>query len=220
MSTRSAFAAAAVLLLLAAPAHAQRPVCASLAPGERATISCRPFSLSPVVRFLADFSVDQLFKPTPPAFQRTALEMAPLFAAKEVSDDAALQKLLSSLPPLRFSQIDRSTGTVLAELGDSATNADLVLDKIDRAPRLAVRLPRVIAGGYWRGPDVLQIAFWENKRVGMTLSFAGGTVGGAAGGVAAGGDVDCVALSPEGLLVRFAPASVAPLLVLFRDCPQ
>jgi hypothetical protein len=40
------------------------------------------------------------------------------------------------------------------------------------------------------------------------------------GGPRVDGEVACLALSPDGLLIRFAPETIAPVFLFFRECPQ
>jgi len=193
-------------------AHAQRPICAPPGPDERVHAICTPFSLFPAVRFLADFTVDQLFKPAPPPFTRSLLEFGQLFAVKEIAASPPLKDFLAVLAPLRFAQLDRTTGTVFADFDAGRKEFDGELAGVAGQPAMTLRLPRHLQGGYWRGPDVLQVAFWEHGRMGVRITHEGGRV--------FEGEVECAALSPDGLLVRFEPAVMPPLLVQFRECEQ
>ena len=204
--------AVAAFTLAVGTAHAQLPVCAALGPDERVQVVCAPFSLFPAVRFLADFTVDQLFKPAPPPIQRTLLEAGQLFAAKAIGDNPDLESFLAALAPLRFTQLDRTTGSLLAVFDQDQREFEGRLEGVEGEPTLTLHLPRSLQGGYWRGPDVLQIALWEKQRIALRIAREGGGV--------FEGDVDCLALSADGLLVRFSPSTTAPLLVLFRECPQ
>jgi len=203
---------AATVLLTATSAHAQHPVCAPLAPGEAVHAVCAPFSLYAAVRLTADFTVDHLFKPSPPTIQRSVLEASQHFAAKQIADNPALKSFLAALVPLRFSQLDRTTGTVQADFSTNPREFEGRLAGVEGEPTLALRLPATLQGGYWRAPDVLQIAFWEQGRVAIRTDHGGGRV--------VEGEVECVALSPNYLLARFAPATTPPLLVRFRECDQ
>ena len=77
---------------------------------------------------------------------------------------------------------------------------------------LELRFPEALDGGYWRGPDALQIAFWEKYRLGLRVLRRGAEV--------AAGDVACLALSPDGIMVRFADASATPFFLRIRDCDE
>lgn len=204
--------AATAFLLGATAARAQRPVCAPLGPAEAVQPVCAPFSLFPAVRFVADFTVDHLFKPAPPAVQRTVLETGQLFAAKQIGDNPALQSFLAALAPVRFLQLDRTTGTVLADFHSSPREFEGPVAGVEDEATLTLRMPGKLQGGYWRAPDVLQIAFWEHARVALHIAYSGRRVFDA--------EVECVALSPDGLLVRFTPSQLAPVLVRFRECDQ
>ncbi|MFN2375931.1 MAG: hypothetical protein ABR538_05295 [Candidatus Binatia bacterium] len=201
---------AAAFVLLAAPARAQRPVCADLAQGEAVQVACRPFTLFAVVRFLSDFTVDHLFKPSPPPVQRSVMEAVQVFGSKEIIDNPALKEFLSGLAPLRFTQLDRTTGAVLADFTKSPREFRATLE--GTGAELALTLPAVAQGGYWRAPDVLQVAFWEKGRFGFSLTSKDRP--------AMAAEIGCLSLTPDGLLLRFEPASIPPLLVLFRECQE
>lgn len=203
-------ALAALLLTLSASAsQAQRPVCAPVAPGEPVITVCRSFSLYPVVRFLSDFTVDHLFKPAPPPFARSLVDAARLISSKEIADHERVEKLLAELSPILFTRLDRTTGSVVADWKASARELITTLDAADEKPSLAVRLPELVRGGYWRGPDVLQIAFWEGNSIAVEV---------ATGGTTFGGDVECLSLSPDTLLLRFRSAASPPLSIQLREC--
>lgn len=204
--------AVASFLLVATSAHAQRAVCAPVAPDEQVQTACMPFSLFPSVRFLADFTVDQLFKPAPPPFQRTLLEVSSLFVGKTIADNPELKRFLGALAPIRFTQFDRTTGSVLADFEDNKREFQSRLEGLEGSPQLTVLVPRQLQGGYWRGPDVLQIAFWDNGRIAIRVTGTSGPD--------FVGDVRCLSLTPDGLLVRFAGSTTPPLLAMFRECPK
>jgi hypothetical protein len=203
---------AAALALAATRADAQLPICAPLGPDELVQAACAPYSLYPAVRLLADFTVDHLFKPAPPPIQRTLLEAGQLFAAKQIADNPPLQSFLENLAPLRFSQLDRTTGTLIADFNANKREFQGRLVGVEGEPTLSLRVPAILQGGYWRGPDVLQIAFWEKERIAVRLAPNGG--------LAFDGEVECLVLSPDGLLLRFAPEPRTPLLLELRECGQ
>lgn len=203
---------ASALVFHASTACAQRQVCAPPATGENVVGVCQPFALFPVVRFLADFSVDHHFKPAPPPFERSLLQLLQPFAAKELLDNDALRVFLAALAPLRFVQLDRSTGTVFADFAETARSFEGSLERSDGPVSVSLELPASLQGGYWRGPDLLQLAFWEKHRLRFRL--------GAAAGRSVEAEVECVSLSPDGLLLRFAPATTPPLLLFLRECPK
>jgi hypothetical protein len=199
------------ILATATQAQAQVPICRSLGADEKVVVSCRPFSLFPTARFLADFSVDQLFKPAPPPLTRTILDLVQLFEGKEIVDNPDWKTFAAALPPVRFQQLDRTTGTVVGDFGDSTRDLAAPLEKVDGNPTLTVKVPPVLQGGYWRGPDALQMAFWEKQRIAVKLAWRDGP--------SFEGEIDCVSMTPDGVLIRFTPATTPPVLMLFRDCP-
>lgn len=192
------------------PAIAQQPVCRPLAPGEAAIRSCRPPCLDAAVRLLADFSVDQIFKPAPPTFGRNPLDLAQALVGKELRDNPQLAAFLASLPSLRFRQLDRVTGTLVAEFPESRRVFETRLEGVPGEPTLAIKFPEHMEGGYWRAPDALQIAFWEGKRMDARLASATGAT--------LEGTLQCLALSPDGLLLRMGPGDKPPIFFAFREC--
>jgi hypothetical protein len=206
-----AWAVALAVVLGSSPAFAQLPVCPAVAPGERVQLSCKPFSLLSVGRFLADFSVDQLFKPSPPPFRRTILEAAQLFVPKELSDSPALLAWTAALAPLRFTQLDRTTGTVQADYSKSDRDFEETVAGFGSEVRLTLRMPERLQGGYWRAPDVLQITFWERQRAAFVVESPAGS--------RVEAELECVSLTPDGLLLRLS-GGLPPILVLVRECPQ
>lgn len=199
---------AAALVLTATAALAQRPVCEGLGPAEPVRVACRPFALFPTVRFLADFTVDHHFKPAPPPVLRHLLDFALVIDSKAVSEFSELGAFLGRLPPLQFTQLDRTTGTVLADFEKAERSFHAAVEGSGES--LALTVPPHVQGGYWRGPDVLQIAFWERGRFAVRLTSPGQEEFAA--------EIGCVSLTPDGLLVRFEPASLPPLLLTFREC--
>jgi hypothetical protein len=199
-------------LLAATSAHAQRPVCAPVGAEERVQPFCAPLSLYAAVRFLSEFTVDHHFKPAPPAIQRSALDTTRFVIGKQLADNPALETFLRGLEPLRFIQLDRSTGTLVSDFGKNERRFQGSLKGVEGEPALTVRMPASLQGGYWRAPDVLQIAFWQNQRFAVRMDYGNGR--------AFDAEVECIALSPDGLLARFASPGAAPLLLQFRECEQ
>lgn len=201
----------AAIALAAPTVHAQMSVCAALRRDEYVQRVCAPiFSVLPAVRFLDDFTVDHLFKPAPPLIERSILETSRIFATKEIDDNPALKSFLGALAPLRFSQLDRTTGTLQADFDGNQRQFEGLLAGVEARPTLTLRLPRRLDSGYWRGPDVLEIVFWERSRIAVRVDPGGGRV--------FEGEVECLSLSPDGLLMRFTPATTPPLLVSFGEC--
>lgn len=203
--------AALAFAIPASPSFAQQPVCRPVAAGEAVRVAYRAASLEPVGRMLADFAIDHLFKPSPPDFERTMPQVARPFVAQEMIDNPALATFLRGLSPLRFTQLDRTTGTVIGDFRKDSREYRAPMDGIEGSPTLTLRMPERLEGGYWRGPDVLQVAFWERKRAQARLEWSGGPV--------VDGELDCVSLTSTGLLLRFAAAGTPALLVKFEEKP-
>jgi hypothetical protein len=210
-TTLVALAVALPVALQASSSLAQQPVCRPVAAGEAVRVAYSAASLEPVARLLADFAIDHLLKPSPPDFERTMPQVARPFVAQQLIDNPALAGFLRGLSPLHFTQLDRTTGTVIADLRKDTREYRAPLDGVPGSPTLSLRLPERLEGGYWRGPDVLQVAFWERKRAQGRLEWTGGP--------AVEGELECLSLTSSGLLVRFAAAGTPALLVKFEEKP-
>jgi len=191
-------------------ASAQHPVCAGPAAGEVLRTSCRSWAAASVLRFLDDFTVDHLLKPAPPPFERTWPQFLAPFASKNLTEKDGFRALARSLEPLRFTQLDRTTGTVISDLAAAPRQVDVESEGFGELVSLRLTFPEVLEGGYWRGPDVLQIAFWQKHRLGIRVDLGGNPV--------VQGEIACLILSPDGLLLRFAEEGSAPVFLQLRDC--
>src|SRR5690554_6620220 len=120
---------AAFLSPLAAPVAAARaadpPLCAPPAAGEVFRTSCRTWETGAVVQLLDEFTVDHLFKPELPAFERTWTQILAPFTSKNLVESDAFRLLAKDLEPLRFTQLDRTTGTVSSNLAAAPREADV-----------------------------------------------------------------------------------------------
>jgi hypothetical protein len=207
---RAATIAGLVAALAGFSAAAEPPVCAPPSAGEVFRTSCRSWDTGAVVQLLDELTVDHLFKPELPAFERTWIQLFAPFTSKNLVESEAFRKLAQQLEPLRFTQLDRTTGTVSASLASAPREADVQALAFGEAVRLHLRFPETLDGGYWRSPDTLQVAFWEKYRLGLRVTRGDAVV--------AAGDVACVALSPDGLMIRFAEKENPPFFLRIRDC--
>lgn len=203
---------ASVLLATPEPASAQHPVCPPVARGEVLLTSCRSWSSDAALRLLDDFTVDHLFKAPLPAFERTWTQLATVFASTSLPENADFRRTAKMLEPLRFTPLDRTTGTVGCDLSASPRRLELDSLAYGNAVSLQFDLPEVLEGGYWRGPDVLQMTFWKRNRPTIRVSRDAVAV--------AQGEIQCFSLSADGLLVRFSDTGSAPVFVSIRDCTQ
>jgi len=84
------------------------------------------------------------------------------------------------------------------------------LDVGDEQYELSWRLPPRVAGGYWRTPGVLQVAFWDGSRMTLTIKSPNG--------VELSAEITCLVLSADGLRVLTATATHPDMLVMFAGC--
>lgn len=207
---RACGAASACLLLATWAGAADVPVCPPPAAGEVVRSACRTWDAAAVAKLLDQITVDHLFKRELPGFERTWMQIVGPLQSKNLVESEAFLKLARELEPLRFTQLDRTSGTVSAHFASSVREADVDALGFGDGVKLHLSFPESLDGGYWRGPDALQVAFWEKYRLALRVERAGAVV--------AEGEVACLALSPDGIFVRFSGKESAALFIRVRDC--
>ena len=197
-------------LPLADVAGAQQPICPVLGAGAiRATI-CMPGGALRASRFLADLAIDQHFKGGPPPFERRPEEIVRLFVASEALEELpTLVAALRGLTPLAFTALDTTTGLFQSSVEDATRNIAWEGEIDERRYVVRATVPARLAGGYWRAPDVLHLAFWEGARMHVDVE---------AGEVRLGATIACVALTSEGLRVVTAGAEPRELVLTYGRC--
>ncbi len=192
------------------PAVAQQPVCPPPSPSQLYYATCGLRVMMPVRRFLTEFAVDHLFKPASLPFERSPLDLVAPLAGSQFEADGDLSEQLGSLAPLRFTRLDKSTGTVDAAFGEGTRSFSAALEVPEGQHRLSFELPERLAGGYWRTPEVLQVAFWEGKRIAFVLELADGQ--------RREGGISCLSLSSESLRLVTSDPIAPDFLLNFREC--
>jgi len=194
-----------------AVAKAQRPVCPDPAPADLYYTACLKGGHFITAGMLADFSIDHLFKASSSPFTRQPVEVLRAFdAAKVFEDDAPIIKYLERLAPVTFTRLDTATGTLQAKVPNEARVFAAAVDVAGDRYLLRWRLPPRLAGGYWRTPTVLQMAFWEGSRVALRVRSMRGLVFDT--------EIACVVVSADGIRSVTADPRVPNLLVVFDQC--
>jgi hypothetical protein len=210
---RSALAIAISIVASSPPlAYAQSPICAPPSPSETYLAVCKPgwVVVNNVTRLLSRLSVDHLFKPPPPPFSYSIGDLIlPIVGGQLVADDD-LRDFVEGLAPIDFTQLDKSTGTLSVNLEPAPRTFGAEFESDDQQSHLSLRLPIHLEGGYWRAPDVLQIAFWKDHRPGFTYAFGDGQL--------VEGDVACVSLSVENLKIDLEDEDQVGIIVFFGEC--
>ena len=190
-------------------AAAQQPICAEPSPDKTYYTACTPGGRIIATRLLWDLTVDHVLKPEP--FSRHAINLFEFMVRKTTREsNGDLEEYLRHLEPAKFTRLETATGLVKMSVPETARTFASTVQLGDDRYDVSWRLPTTIAGGYWRTPGVLQIAFWEGSRATVSIK--------APNGVAIDADVACLVLSPDGLRILTASKSAPDVLVQFASC--
>jgi len=202
----------AMIVSSASPSFAQQPVCAPPSPNLTYLSVCKPGPgvVHNVTRLLSAFTVDHLFKPPPPPVSYTIADLIRPVAGSQLMAHEDLSDYVDGLAAISFTRLDNSTGTLKADFEDTQRDFNEEFGSDNQAARLKIQLPVHLEGGYWRAPDVLQMAFWKDHRPGFTFEFADGHV--------VRSHITCVSLSPGGLKIDLADEEQPGVVVSFGSC--
>ncbi len=204
---------AAILAMLghAGVASAQSPVCPQPSPEEAYYTACAPGGRLVVARMLFDLAIDHVLKSDfEPVKRRAGDVIRSLLTEETLKKNSELRAYLDRLDPLKLTKLDTTTGMLQLAVPEESRRFTGALDLGTEAYRLSWQLPARLGGGYWRSPDVLQIAFWEGQRATFSLT--------APSGVEIEAEVECLVISTDGIRVVTADASVPDILVRFEEC--
>lgn len=172
--------------------------------------ACRPDLLFAATRFISDFTVDHLFKPAPPRFQRTAGELLAPFVGATVAANEELQNYAQSLAALSFTQLDTATGVFYADIENEDRQFVSDLPGSDEIESVRIELPERLEGGYWRTPGALELAFWKGKRIGFVVDPANGD--------SIQGEIECFSLSADALRIELSGEQTPGIIVHLSEC--
>jgi len=206
--------ATAWLVSLSTASHAQHPICAPPSPSQTYLAICKPglSSIQASAFFLTRFSVDHLFKPPQKTFSYTLVEFAAPFVGRQLAEDEDLYDAVRNLPAIKFARLDNSTGTLVAIFEESLRSLNGRFDDDDQQSRLSLELPARLEGGYWRAPDVLQMAFWTNHRPSIRFEFENRTV--------IESEISCISMSADSLKIDLVEDDQPGILVSLGSCEE
>jgi hypothetical protein len=190
---------------------AQYPICPQPDPDQPVYVACVPDGRFAVVPLLTDLTVDLLLKSEGVPIRRDGRELFKSMTSEETfKANSPLADFLDRLEPVELTRTDTATGTVRLEVGENERRLSTMVTIGDSQVRLGLEFPECVEGGYWRTPGVLQVAFWKGQRPSFSTRLAVGTE------LAA--EIDCIALSVDGIRVVTAGTSVPDILIGFEAC--
>ncbi len=200
----------AAVLAPADAAHAQLPVCPQPPPDQTYYTACVPGGRLLAARVLLDLAVDHDFKAdSDPVLRRAGDVFRSLVAKDDVESNGDLRRYLDQLEPIKLTKLDTATGMLQLNVPDDARTFAGDVKVGDDAHTVRLQLPARLSGGYWRTPDVFQIAFWEGQRATIALRIPSGPE------ITA--EIECLVVSSDG--IRAVTTGDTPdLLVRFDDC--
>jgi len=211
--SKASVLATAIVVLSSVSSQAQQPICAPPVPTQTYLDVCHSssFVVRDVTRLLSRFSVDHVFKLPPPAFSYSFKEFVSPLIADLLNRYEDLDAFISGLAAVQFTRLDYSTGTLSANLEDAPRSFSTELENDDdEKSRLALQLPILLEGGYWRAPDVVQMAFWNDHRPSFTFELDDGKV--------VEGDVKCISLSASNLKIDLENEDQPEIVISFGGC--
>ena len=202
--------AIAAVLARTDAAHAQLPVCPQPAPDQPYYTACVPGGRLLAARVLLDLAVDHDFKADrDPVRRRAADVFRSLVTDEAFESNGDLRRYLDELEPIILTKLDTATGMLQLNVTDDARTFTGDVKVGDDARNVRLQLPARLSGGYWRTPDVFQVAFWEGQRATIGLLLPAG------GEITA--EIECLVVSTDG--IRAVTTGETPdLLVRFDDC--
>lgn len=203
--------AAALVSSHSSSALGQSPVCAPPSPADQYYTACVSGGRFLAARLLFELAVDHQMKSDTDPVLRRADDLLRTAVSKEVRErNGALLEYLGKLAPLTFSKLDTTTGNFELVVTEDLRRFDGPVDVDTDRTEIAWQLPARLVGGYWRTPAALQIAFWEGRRAHVAIPILGGTDLEA--------DIECIAVSTDGIRIVTHGSDTPDLLVRFDEC--
>lgn len=206
--------ATAWMVSVSTASQAQHPICAPPSPSQTYLAICMPglSSIQGSALILAQFSVDHLFKPPRISFSYTLAQFAAPFVGRQLVEDEDLYDAVRDLPAIKFARLDNSTGTLVAIFEESLRSLTGHFNDDDQQSRLSLELPARLEGGYWRAPDVLQMAFWTNHRPSIRFELENRTV--------IESEISCISMSAGSLKIDLVEDDQPGILVSLGSCEE
>ena len=192
-------------------AYAQAPVCPQPVPADPYYSACVAGGRIPAARLLFDLAIDHVMKGDYDPVYRRPSDVFRILAVKEVREkNEPLIDFLDRLGLIMLTKLDTTTGTVRLDVDGDARRFDGTIDVRASPTPFTLQLPERLAGGYWRTPTVLQVAFWEGQRATLGIVVPGG--------VRVETEIECLVMSTDGIRVVTGGSGIPDLAVRFDEC--
>ncbi len=203
-------AIALATLAQAGVAHAQLPVCPQPSPDQAYYTACSPAGRYIATRLLFDLAIDHVMKADTDLVGRRIGDLLRASMSSETLDkNDALRSYVDRLDVLKLSRIDIATGTLLLNVAAESRRFAGTIDVGTSPVTVSWELPERLAGGYWRTPSVLQVAFWEGQRARFDIGLPSGELK---------AEVECLAISIDGIRIVTSGGDTPDILVRFDEC--
>lgn len=215
MRFRLAVGVAATMISAAAgvssPAYAQLPVCPQPVPADAYYSTCIAGGRFAAARLLFDLAIDHVLKGDfDPVYRRPSDIFRTLAVGEAREKNAPLITFLDRLGMIALTKLDTTTGTLRLDVDGDAQRFDGAIHVGDPPTPFTLRLPDRLAGGYWRTPNVLQVAFWEGQRATLGIVVPGGK--------RVETEIECLVVSTDGIRVVTGGSGIPDLSVRFDEC--
>lgn len=190
--------------------RAQLPVCPQPSPSTSYHAVCAAGGRLLAARLLSDLSIDHLFKADSDPVRRRFGDLLRSAVSKDTLEaNGALADALDRFEPITLTKLDTTTGTLQLLVDEEDRRfSGAVEGKASRAT-VSWELPARLAGGYWRTPATVQVAFWEGQRPRLAVETAAARLS---------AEIECVAVSTDGVRIVTSGADTPDVLVQFDAC--
>jgi hypothetical protein len=147
---------------------------------------------------------------TDPVLRRPS-DLLRMVASKDARDrNGALTTYVDKFESFAFTKLDTTTGNLALPVSDDLRYFEGTIDLGSDQIAVSWQLPNRVAGGYWRTPDVLQIAFWESHRPRLWIPIpnSGRTEL----------IVECIVISTDSIRIVTGGSETPDVLVRFDGC--
>ncbi len=186
------------------------PVCPQPSAAQLYYQACVPGGRLGVMRLLFDLAVDQTMKADTDPIRRHVGDLLRAAVSEDTIDkNDALRDYLDHLPPLNLTKLDTATGTLQLNVADESRHFEGTIDTGTSSVNVSWDLPTRLSGGYWRTPNVLQIAFWQGQRARIRIGVPEHEFS---------AEIECLVISGDGIRAITSGADTPHILVRFDEC--
>jgi hypothetical protein len=190
--------------------RAQLPVCPQPSPSASYYTACASGARLLVARLLSDLAIDHLFKAdTEPVRRRFGDFLRSAVAKDALEANGALADALDRFAPITLTKLDTTTGTLQLLVDEEDRRFSGAVEGKASRTTVSWELPARLAGGYWRTPATLQVAFWEGQRPRLDIETVAAKLS---------AEIECVAVSTDGVRVVTSGADTPDVLVHYDAC--